>query len=408
MFAYNCRPLSGSDPGLGWQWAELAGRHHRVRVFTRDSNRAEIEKFGGLPGVEFEYVEMGERHGRFGIGSPWYDAQHCLRWMRRAVDRALDLHRADPFDLTHFATFSAFWMPGPFHRFERPHLGGVFTGGETTDPAFAEYLDDAGRRSDRIRNGLMTLSVRHPDWRKTHHQSQPVKSVVESAVLKERMTAAGALDVSVFRPPMSMSRDLRSQLEQIRVGTPKAAGVTLAASGRQVAWKGFRWAIEALSIVREEHAEAVLHLVGDGPDHEDLVRRADEAGLAEFVTFHRTFSFEEERRLIAESNVFLFPSQRDGGAAVLQFAMALGTPIVGFPIGAAPDVAGDVVHWVDPKSSEPGRALAVGVNALLADATERERLVSSGLHRLDQELSEDRAAEALDQWYDDITRAQER
>ncbi len=402
LLAYNCRPLSGSDPGLGWQWAEQAGRDHEVTLFTRATNREEIERYGVPRGVTAVYVDLPEPElGRFRVGMPWYDALHCGLWLRKATGRI------DPedFDLVHFATFSAYWMSGPFHRTGLPVLGGVFTGGERTNPAFGPWLDQASARSDNARSKLMAAAVRAPQWRKSYGSERSLM-VVESEDLADLATSAGAKHVEVFRPPMSMAADLRAQLTAIRrAASPDDRGPKLVTSGRQFPWKGFRWAIEALDDLRRDHPDAVLDVIGDGGQHEQLVALAAERGLGERVRFHRSFTLEEERRIIAEADMFLFPSQRDGGAAVLQFAMGLGTPVVGFPIGAAPRVAGDAAAWVDldriadRDGSRPGDLLADRVRSLLADPAEREMLIARGDERLDGALSETQSQIALSGWY---------
>ncbi len=409
LFAYNCRPRSGSDPGLGWQWAELGGRFADVTLYTRASNRALIESAPPLDGVRPVYVDLPERSGARGIGNPWYDAQHCLRWLRAAVAEAEEAHRSRPFDLSHFATFSAYWMPAPFHRLDIPHVGGVFTGGETTDPRFDEFRTGADRARDGLRTALIAAATRHPDWTKTYRRPGTL-AVVESTVLGAAMGRRGARHVEVWRPPMSMGQELRSELEAIRrsVGSTDGRPPMLVASGRHVRWKGFRWAIDALDVVSERHPDARLVLIGDGPDQGSLRQRAGESRSAGRIEFLNVFELAEERRRIAEADVFLFPSERDGGAAVLQFAMALGTPIVGFGVGAAPTVTGPgVARWVDVDTERPGHALGHAVIDLIDDPSAAAAMIDAGVARIDGDLSEDAAASALAAWYDAAVRGHE-
>jgi len=45
LSAYACEPLKGSEPGVGWRWAnELSSRNNKVTVITRKNNKKNIKK----------------------------------------------------------------------------------------------------------------------------------------------------------------------------------------------------------------------------------------------------------------------------------------------------------------------------------------------------------------------------
>ena len=46
LSAYSCLPGNGSEPGVGWNWAQcIAANGHDVVVLTRGVNRRQIEAF---------------------------------------------------------------------------------------------------------------------------------------------------------------------------------------------------------------------------------------------------------------------------------------------------------------------------------------------------------------------------
>ena len=60
--AYACAPNTGSEGGVGWNWAVQAARHgHDVHVITRANNRTVIEeelRARPIDGFTFHYYDL--------------------------------------------------------------------------------------------------------------------------------------------------------------------------------------------------------------------------------------------------------------------------------------------------------------------------------------------------------------
>ena len=61
LSAYACEPSKGSEPGVGWNWAQaLFRRGYDVHVITRSNNRRDIESAykGQSPPITFYYYDL--------------------------------------------------------------------------------------------------------------------------------------------------------------------------------------------------------------------------------------------------------------------------------------------------------------------------------------------------------------
>jgi glycosyltransferase involved in cell wall biosynthesis len=112
--------------------------------------------------------------------------------------------------------------------------------------------------------------------------------------------------------------------------------------GRLVKVKGFDILIDAFSQLKREGACRYLDIVGAGPEHEILLKKAVDMGCAEDVIFHGEVADVE--RFFDTACVFVQPSLAEGMSNVLLEAMACGLPVIATRAGAAMDIIQDSVN----------------------------------------------------------------
>jgi len=116
--------------------------------------------------------------------------------------------------------------------------------------------------------------------------------------------------------------------------------------------------IAAAPHILARHPEVEFRIVGDGPCREELVRLAAASGVQSQLRFlgHR----DDVPTILAESDVFVLPSESEASPNVIFEAMAAGLPVVASRVGGIPELVADGVtgHLVGAGNPDAlGRAL---------------------------------------------------
>ncbi len=103
--------------------------------------------------------------------------------------------------------------------------------------------------------------------------------------------------------------------------------------------KGIRDLLHAFALLRKRVPDAVLYLVGDGPDRAVMEALAQQLGVAEHA--HFTGFVADPRAYLAQADVFTLASHAEPGALVLCEAREAGRAIVGTRVGGIPEMLDD-------------------------------------------------------------------
>lgn len=176
---------------------------------------------------------------------------------------------------------------------------------------------------------------------------------------------------------------------------PVGWGGRLLYVGRLDVRKGVLTAVDALARLDGHHT---LELVGRGDAHDQIVRRAEERGVAERVQISAR-PRSELAAVYRDADVLLFTSEWDEPFGLTPIeAMACATPVIGTGTG------GSGTFLIDGRTClryPPGDAVALAdrVRALAADPELRASLVAGG-RVLAAELTTDRLADVFAEWHD--------
>ena len=91
--------------------------------------------------------------------------------------------------------------------------------------------------------------------------------------------------------------------------------------------------IEAFSIyLKKTNKEAILNLIGDGPDREKIQSLVDNLGIRDSVIFHGRKNHEDIYNLIQTAETFLISSNGEGVSIAVLEAFASGLPVVSYDV----------------------------------------------------------------------------
>lgn len=194
--------------------------------------------------------------------------------------------------------------------------------------------------------------------------------------------------------PKITGNDVRGELG-IPADAPLIGGV-----GNLRPQKAYDVLVHAAAILREEHPDLRVVIVGEGSERPKLEALIADLGLGETVLLLG------ERRdaldVVSAADVAVNSSSFEGSPLSVLEYMALERPIVATRVGGTPDLIEDLVHG---RLVEPGdpKALAAAMSELLLDRSLGRRLGEAAGERQRQEYGLDAMVRRLENLYVELT-----
>ena len=166
--------------------------------------------------------------------------------------------------------------------------------------------------------------------------------------------------------------------------------------GRMTGVKRTSDVLLAFKRLRERGVDACLCLVGDGPERQQVERRAHELGIMRSTFF---LGYQEDvAPFYAAFDAMVLPSGNEGTPVSAIESLAAGRPVVATRVGGVPDVVRD---GEDGFLVEAGAVdqLAEALATLAADPALRDRMGAAGRSRVLPRYAVDRLVDDVDRLY---------
>ncbi len=165
---------------------------------------------------------------------------------------------------------------------------------------------------------------------------------------------------------------------------------TVFCPGRMTLQKGMDILVEAVPMVLASYPETKFIISGDGPEKDNVIRRAYECGAAHAVVFLDTLPRWQYVDLIRSVDIVAVPSRNEPFGIVVLEAWAAGKPVVATLAGGPRefiwhDVNGFLVN------TDPG-GMAHGIGSLLADHDHCRALGANGRRAVEDKFNWDNVA----------------
>ncbi len=373
LSAFACSPQWGSEPGVGWRWANELARHHNVTVLTHayfrehisahpsDANSARIEfVYYEIPGVKIHPHKLLNSH------------IYYLLWQIGAWWKARGLVRGKRFDLVHHLTWATFKFPSFMGFLGVPFVYGPVGGAERAPLRLRRDLPIREALFEFARDVQLFIAYLDPlVWLSLRSANLILASTEETKKFISVFTATkivvsqniGCGDTPVIIPA--------AKNEEKKI-------VHLFYAGRLIGWKGVHFAIGALAKVRESGVDALLYIAGEGPMQEYLQKRAKILGVHDQVVFLGVVPRSQLLKQYSEMDLFIFPSLHDSGGTVVLEALASSLPVLCLDLGGpkyfVDSSCGRVIETTDRSEDDVITALAHEISNIARDAALHDAL----------------------------------
>jgi glycosyltransferase involved in cell wall biosynthesis len=403
--AYACNPAGSLQlhPGedlTGWRLVEQLARFHDLWVITHRYNEAGIfEARAGtpLPNVQFIFVELSKALKwlyRIEFGQRIY----YYLWQFKAWRVARKLHREVRFDAAHHLTFGNDWIPSFIGAFlPVPFIWGPVGGGQRTPKPLLKEYSLYGRFAEAARNCAQGVGRRMRVRKRCLRKARAV--LVCNRETQARMPRKYQDKILYFPVNGIAAEDFVDGGPEPRRNGERFKVIT---AGRLHRLKGFSLAVEAFGAFAKKHPSSEMIIIGEGPEERRIRSIISRLGLEDKIRILPWLPRREVLANMRSSDVFLFPSFRDGGGAVVVEAMGSGIPVIvldsGGPGAHVSEAWGIKVVPGSPESVIGGMAAAL--ERFHTDLTLRRRMGEAGRKRAMEFYAWDRLGERMREIYE--------
>jgi glycosyltransferase involved in cell wall biosynthesis len=143
--------------------------------------------------------------------------------------------------------------------------------------------------------------------------------------------------------------------------------ITLFTARRLTPRTGVQELVEAMGLLRREHRGVRLAIAGEGALREPIAQQIGSAGLGDRVTLLGRISEQELVRRYRSADLVVMPTQRlEGFGLTTAEALACGTPVLGTPVGATPELLAPLDPALVSDDASPA-GIARALDGLLGD-----------------------------------------
>lgn len=207
-------------------------------------------------------------------------------------------------------------------------------------------------------------------YKRTFPKLRAFHAVSEAIAVEAQQYGASSECIRVIHSPLNF-KALHFKRAPIHFG----ATLRLLSVGRFHWKKGYRYALSALSLLKQQGVNVEYTIVSSNAINEELLFQIHQEGLEDSVTIKSGLSQDDLFRFMSRFDVMLLPSLEEGIANVVLEAMALGVPVISTDCGGMREVVkpGET-GWLVPVRDAEALANAV-VDVMQTDAQVLERIV---------------------------------
>jgi len=198
---------------------------------------------------------------------------------------------------------------------------------------------------------------------------------------------------------VAKATDVDKLRHSLGVGDELVVGVV----GRLAHQKGHSILLDAIADIVKRIPHTKLLIVGDGPDLEDLQRRALHLNIQDYLLWLGARCQKEVFELFSIMNLFVMPSLYEGFGLSAAEAMAAGLPVIASDVEGLSEIVEDgVTGYLIPSGHR--LALAEAVIELLSNCAKRQIMGQRGRAKAEELFSLNTFSKSMLAAYEELSR----
>lgn len=320
MSAFSCLPGRGSEPGVGWNWAIQAAENDEIDVYvlTRTKCREKIEaetKYLKKQNLHFLYVDSSSKLRKKSI----YLEYIYWQW-KSYLFLKKKIKGINP-DLIWLITFGNAFLPIFIHLLKVPFVWGPIGGGEYVARKFVLNMTIKQKILHYLKSILICTAKFNPIvLSPAKHAKKIIVRTRETFSIfpkKYQNKVVQCLETCIN------SKEVRASANKFNIVLPENK-INVCYTGRIISLKNVNMLVNSVIKINREKNICNLYLVGDGEESKKIKELVANSGMQKNIIILGNRSREEALAYVKNSDIFAFPSLKEGGAWSLMEAMALG------------------------------------------------------------------------------------
>jgi glycosyltransferase involved in cell wall biosynthesis len=321
--AYACEPLKGSEPGVGWNWVLQMAKTNYLHVITRANNKEIIEEH--LPKSVTENITFYYYDTHSFVKNLKNKAKglyfYYFFWQLGIISVIRKVKRQNSINYSMHLTMGSIWMPTFLPFFNIPFIWGPIGGGEVIPKPFLSMLPTKSRFVQTLRYFLKYTVYINPFI---------IIPSYKAISIITRTNNTKSFIPSIFRNKVNVYLETSMELSVFNFKKDisiKNKKVNLIITGRLVPIKNVISVVKSLKYLSSEY-NYELTIIGSGSEEKKIRNELVLMNLSNNVRFIKETTRNEVLIALSQSDIYLFPSLREGGSWALMEAMAIGLPVI--------------------------------------------------------------------------------
>lgn len=162
--------------------------------------------------------------------------------------------------------------------------------------------------------------------------------------------------------------------------------------------KGHRYLLESIPFVLKKFPDTRFVIMGDGPERQNLERKAGEEGIGTATVFTGCIADDEKDSILSLCDMMVLPSLSEGCPLVILEAMRVSRPVVATGVGGVEELLQDKKTGILVPPRDPGK-MADAIITLLSDKGGAKRLGEEGRRVFTERFTVSKMVRSYDELY---------